>query len=99
LKKKVLSRFRLFHPTHFFHFQYAKKINIDLLDEKLVRGVSVDTWMEWFIKDIADKLGYKNEHSFRSSWIKQGRISIFQKRFGESYTDAVRKYRKQRTIE
>ena len=37
--------------------------------------------------------------SFRSSWLKQDRVSIFQKKFGGTYTLAVRKYRKKRAIE
>ncbi|MFW9867231.1 MAG: hypothetical protein ACFFEN_14135, partial [Candidatus Thorarchaeota archaeon] len=66
--------------------------------------ISVDTWIEWFITDIGMEeiskiLGYKNVDSFRSSWLKQDRVSIFQEKFGFSYTLAVKKYRKKRTIE
>jgi hypothetical protein len=82
----------------------AEEIKEELADDYLVKGISVDKWNEWFIIDIgmkiiADKLRYKNVQSFRSAWMKQGRSSIFQKKFGASYTLAVKKSRKKRTIE
>ncbi|MBA7512539.1 hypothetical protein ES705_04545 [subsurface metagenome] len=48
----------------------------------MVKRIPIDIWIEWFIKDIgmeeiAKILGYKNVESFRSAWIKQGRVSIF----------------------
>lgn len=65
---------------------------------------SKDVWIEWFIKDkgmvaIAAEIGYRDVAAFRASWIKQDRISQFQREFASSYTKAVQKYRKKRTIE
>ena len=82
----------------------AEEFKADLSDQNTVRGIPVDTWIEWFIRDIGMEeigkiLGYKNVESFRSSWLKQDRVSIFQEKFGDTYTLAVRKYRKKRTIE
>ena len=84
--------------------EIAKEFKADLSDQNTVKGIPVDTWIEWFITDIGMEeitkiLGYKNVVSFRSAWLKQGRISIFQKKFGATYTLAVKKYRKKRAIE
>lgn len=82
----------------------AKEIKKELADDYTVKGISVDKWNEWFIANIgmdiiAKLLEYGNVQSFRSAWIKQGRVSIYQKKFGASYTLAVKKARKRRTIE
>jgi hypothetical protein len=91
-----------------FDWENLKKIaedfKADLFDQNTVKGISVDIWIEWFVKDIGMEeiskiLGYRNVESFRSSWIKQERVSIFQEKFGDSYTLTVIKYRKKRTIE
>ena len=84
--------------------EIAKEFKADLSDQNTVKGISVDIWIDWFIKDIgmeeiARMLEYKNVESFRSAWSKQGRVSIFQKKFEATYTLAVKKYRKKRTIE
>jgi hypothetical protein len=84
--------------------ELAEEFKADLMDQNTVKGISVGTWVEWFIKDIglgeiARMLGYKNTKSFQSTWLKQDRVSIFQKKYGVTYTLAVRKYRKRRTIE
>ena len=84
--------------------EIAIQLKTDLADQSTVKRTPIDVWIEWFIKDIgmeeiAKILGYKNVESFRSAWIKQGRVSIFQKKFGSSYSLAVKKYRKKRTIE
>lgn len=84
--------------------EIAKELKADLADQNTVKGVLIDIWIEWFIKnigmeEIAKILGYKNVESFRSAWLKQGRVSIFQKKFGHNYTLAVKKYRKKRTVE
>ena len=73
-------------------------------NDNLIKGVKKENWIEWFVKDIgleaiATKLGYKDHNSFQKSWKKQGRYSIYQKNFADTYNDAVRKYRKIRTIE
>jgi len=82
----------------------AEEFKADFSDQNTVKGIPVDTWIQWFITDIGmeeigKKLGYKNMESFRSSWLKQERVSIFQEKFGGTYSLAVRKYRKKRTIE
>ncbi|MFX0106148.1 MAG: hypothetical protein ACFE75_11740 [Candidatus Hodarchaeota archaeon] len=84
--------------------ELAEEFKDDLIDQNTVKGIPIDIWVEWFIKDIGMEeigrmLGYKNVGSFRSSWLKQDRISIFQKKFSGTYTLAVRKYRKKRAIE
>ena len=84
--------------------EIAIQLKTDLADQSTVKRIPIDVWIEWFIKDIgmeeiAKILGYKNVESFRSAWIKQGRVSIFQKKFGSNYSLAVKKYRKKRTIE
>ena len=84
--------------------EIAIQLKTDLANQSTVKRTPIDVWIEWFIKDIgmeeiAKILGYKNVESFRSAWIKQGRVSIFQKKFGSSYSLAVKKYRKKRTIE
>ncbi len=48
---------------------------------------------------IAAETGYRNVAAFNASWIKQDRLSKFQREFAPSYSDAVRKYRKIRTIQ
>ena len=91
-----------------FRWDDLKKIANEMFkilgDENIIRGFPRDVWIEWFIKDkgmaaIAAETGYKNVAAFRASWIKQNRRSIFQKEFAPSYTKAVQKFRKRRTIE
>ena len=83
----------------------AKELISDINDDHTIKGISKEHWIEWFIKDIgmdsiSSILGYKNSKSLASSWKKQNRSkSIFQKQFADTYTDAVIKYRKSRTIE
>ncbi len=84
--------------------QIAKELLEELGDNKKVKRIPIDTWIEWFVKDIgmeriSKKLGYKNKISFQASWKKKDRTSIFQKEFADTYTDAVKKYRRKRTIE
>ncbi len=77
----------------------------EYLAKDSIRGVPKETWIEWFVKDIetdkiANLVGYKNRGAFVSSWMKTGRPpSIYQKEFANSYTEAVQKYRRIRTIE
>lgn len=82
----------------------AKEYKLDLSDQNIVKRIPIDVWEEWLIRDIGmevigQKLGYKNVESFRSAWIKQDRVSIYQQKFGKSYSQAVMKYRRKRTID
>ena len=84
--------------------EIAQELKVLLRDENFIKGVSIEKWDEWFLSDIgmgtiAKELGYKNVQSFRSAWVKQGRVSIFQLKFGKSYILTVKKYRKKKVIE
>ena len=84
--------------------ELAREFKADLYDQNTVKRIPIETWIEWFIKnigmeEIARMSGYKNAESFGSSWSKQGRVSIFQEKFAATYNLAVKKYRKKRTIE
>lgn len=84
--------------------ELAREFKADLYDQNTVKGIPMETWIEWFIKnigmeEIAREVGYGNAGSFGSSWSKQGRVSIFQRKFAATYNLAVKKYRKKRTIE
>jgi hypothetical protein len=84
--------------------ELANEFKNDFKDQNTVKGIPREIWVEWFIRDIgmeeiAKILGYKNVDSFRNSWLKQDRVSVFQKEFDRTYTMAVRKYRKKRAIE
>jgi len=82
----------------------AKTHKTDNLDHTTIKGVPIERWIKWFIEDIgmgeiAKNLGYSNASSFGHSWNKQNRVSIFQRTFGRTYTEAVTKYRRKRAIE
>ena len=83
--------------------EIASDVFEQLGDENKIKGVLKDDWIEWLVKDkgmdiLANELDYKNIESFRSSWIKQNRESIFQREFAPTYKQAVRKFRKIRTL-
>ena len=84
--------------------ELANEFKADHSDSDTIKGIPIDKWIKWFVRDVCMKyisqiINYSSVSSFRSSWIKQDRVSIFQKRFSQSYSQAVIKYRRKRTIE